>query len=217
MIPITHEGYPTLILTSVVVTVLAIVGYLIHPVVFYIILVEGIFIVLLLINFFRDPERQIPEGENKVIAPADGKIIKVQTLKEDPHYAGEAKMVSIFMNVFDVHVNRNPVSGLVRFAEHKRGRFISAYRDEAPIQNEQSIIGIETSSGALVVFKQIAGLLARRVVCYLRAGQTVRRGERMGMIKLGSRVDVLLPLSADILVKPGDRVRSGESVIAHLN
>lgn len=214
---ITSEGYPTLIGVSVILTILVVAGYFIHPVMFYVLLVIMILLELLLINFFRDPDRLTPEGEHQVIAPADGKIIKITALNSDPHYPGECTMVSIFMNVFDVHVNRNPVSGTVQFVEHKPGKFLSAFLDEAPLQNEQTVIGIRMADGAMVVFKQIAGLLARRVVCNLQAGQSVQRGARMGMIKFGSRVDVLLPVNAVVSVKCGDRVRSGESVIARMN
>lgn len=168
------------------------------------------------INFFRDPERVTPSGDNLVISPADGKVIVVQTIAEPEYFKGEAKQISIFMSPLDVHVNRNPISGKVSHFRYVKGEYFAAYKDKASEKNEQTIIGIENGRGK-VLFKQIAGFVARRIVCTLKVGDEVRAGERFGMIKFGSRVDVFLPKNAVVKVKVGDRTVAGETVLAELN
>ena len=156
--------------------------------------------------FFRDPERNIPEGP-VAVAPADGKVVAVK--------AENAAMnrVSIFLNIFDVHVNRTPITGTVCKVEYQRGRFLVASREEASSRNEQNTITVQ-GEGTCVVFKQIAGLIARRIVCRARQGDRVKKGERIGLIKFGSRVDVLFGPEWEIAVRPGMRVAAGSSVIA---
>jgi phosphatidylserine decarboxylase len=156
--------------------------------------------------FFRDPEREIPAGD-VAVSPADGKVIAVAA--ESPTLL----RVSIFMNVFDVHVNRAPIAGRVAAVEHRKGRFLVASRQAAAAENEQNTVRLE-GDGTQVTFKQIAGLIARRIVFYKRPGDLVRRGERVGLIKFGSRVDVFLGPEWDAQVRPGERVRAGSSVLA---
>ena len=158
--------------------------------------------------FFRNPSRQIPGGENLVVSPADGKIVMIRTLPE-------GRSISIFLNIFNVHVTRVPISGKLEEFEYKRGRFKAAYDDEASRVNEQNILTISSACGRVVV-KQIAGLLARRVICWKRIGDHLKRGELFGLIRFGSRVDVVLPEQVKILVKVGDRVRGGSSVIGEV-
>ncbi len=213
---ITREGYPTLIIIALASVLLSVLTGLFYPPGFYFVLFLSLILFLIVLNFFRDPERISPAENHLVLSPADGKIIRIQNVTDDRYMKGEARLVSIFMNVFNVHVNRNPVSGTVTHAELIPGKFLSAYKDEAQIQNEQAVIGIKSEHG-MIFFKQIAGLVARRVVCRLESGQFVRAGERMGMIKFGSRLDVLMPLQAEIKVKLGDSVKSGISVIATFN
>lgn len=156
--------------------------------------------------FFRDPERAIPAGP-VAVSPADGKVVAMKP-------AGpEAVRVSIFLNVFDVHVNRAPIGGRIVEVEYKRGRFLAANREEASAQNEQNTITVE-GEGTRVVFKQIAGLIARRVVCYKRKGERVEAGERIGLIKFGSRVDVFFGPEWEIAVRLGERVTGGSSILA---
>ncbi len=157
--------------------------------------------------FFRDPEREIPQGPYAV-SPADGKIVRI---KQTP---GET-VVSIFMNVFDVHVNRAPVGGKVVDVEYKPGRFLAANRDEASVQNEMNTITID-GRGTVVRFSQIAGLIARRVVCYKKPGDFVTAGERVGLIRFGSRVDVHLGPEWRLRVREGGRVRAGSSILAEM-
>jgi phosphatidylserine decarboxylase len=170
----------------------------------------------LCVFFFRDPERQTPNGAEAIVSPADGKVIGIDEVDESQFINGRTRRVSIFMSVWNVHVNRAPVEGVVKYLRYQRGRFHVASLPKASVENEQVIIGIESPWGKILV-KQIAGILARRVVCHLREGQQVQRGERFGIIKFGSRLEVFLPLSAEIKARQHTRVRAGESIIALVN
>jgi phosphatidylserine decarboxylase len=160
--------------------------------------------------FFRDPSRTVPAGPGLIVSPADGKVEEAEWIETT---AGGRLRVTIFLNVFDVHVNRVPVGGTVELVEFREGQFLNAMRPESSIHNEQTLITINTGEYS-VSFKQIAGLLARRIVCNLKVGDRVERGQRMGLIKFGSRVDVLLPPEAKLAVKVGDRVKGGSSILA---
>ena len=166
--------------------------------------------------FFRDPERRVPADKNAVLSPADGKVVLIKDVEEPDFIQGPAKQISIFLSVFNVHVNRSPVSGKVEYYRYKEGKFIAAFNHAASEDNEQTIIGI-TSENGKVLFKQIAGLIARRIVCNLSAGDHTRQGERMGMIKYGSRVDVFVPEGTTITVKNGDTVKGGLSILAEFS
>jgi phosphatidylserine decarboxylase len=170
-------------------------------------------IAIWVVAFFRDPTRTGDRGEKLVIAPADGKVVSVLKLEEPSFHRGEAMRVSIFMNVFDCHVNRYPSSGTVAFRQYNPGKFINAAAEKASVENEQSSIGLTTSNGPVLV-RQIAGLIARRIVTDHHEGHEAKQAERMGMIRFGSRVDVFLPLNAEILVREGDRTVAGVTVIA---
>jgi len=159
--------------------------------------------------FFRDPSRTIPTGPGVIVSPGDGKVDGAEWIETT---AGSRLRVSVFLNVFDVHVNRCPVEGTVTLVEQRSGQFLNAMKEESAVLNEQTLITIDTGEFT-VSFKQIAGLLARRIVCNLKAGDRVERGQRMGLIKFGSRVDVLLPAEAELRVKAGDRVKGGSSIL----
>lgn len=163
--------------------------------------------------FFRDPERAIPAEPGAVVSPADGKVTDVSIVD-----AGKDKQLrlSIFLSVFDVHVNRTPITGVVREIRYQRGKFMNAMAADSAEQNEQNIVTVE-GEGQRVVFKQIAGLLARRIVFHPKVGDRVERGQRIGLIKFGSRCDVLMDASALANVKVGDRVKGGSSILAHLS
>ena len=165
--------------------------------------------------FFRDPERTGERGENLVIAPADGRIVQVVNLDEKSFLREQAIQISIFMNVFNVHVNRYPVSGTVRYVHYNPGKFLNAATEKASLENEQSSVGIESGSNRVLV-RQIAGLIARRIVTYSTEGQRVTQGDRMGIIRFGSRVDVFLPATARVRVRVGDATYAGVTVIAEL-
>ncbi|RZU40231.1 phosphatidylserine decarboxylase [Edaphobacter modestus] len=162
--------------------------------------------------FFRDPERTIPTGAGQIVSPADGLVTDTEWIETT---AGSRLRLSIFLNVFDVHVNRSPVAGTVKLVEFRKGEFLNAMKAESVLNNEQTLIVIDAGDYE-VSFKQIAGLLARRIVCNVKAGDRVERGQRVGLIKFGSRVDVLLPAEAELKVKTGSRVRGGLSVLAEV-
>jgi phosphatidylserine decarboxylase len=162
--------------------------------------------------FFRDPNRDIPTGPGLIVSPGDGKVEEAEWIETT---AGSRFRVSIFLSVFDVHVNRMPISGTVTLMEYREGQFLNAMSPESAILNEQTLIVIEDGETS-VSFKQIAGLLARRIICDVKTGDVVHRGQRMGMIKFGSRVDVLMPADVELRVKPGDRVQGGKSVLGVL-
>jgi phosphatidylserine decarboxylase len=162
--------------------------------------------------FFRDPERAIPDAPGAVVSPGDGKVTGVSSVT-----VGDEKLtrISIFLSVFDVHVNRSPIAGIIREVRHQPGKYLNAMNPASAEHNEQNMVRVE-GDGQSVVFKQIAGLLARRIVFHPKVGDRLERGQRVGLIKFGSRVDVLLDASAALQVKIGDRVRGGASVLAYL-
>ena len=165
--------------------------------------------------FFRDPERNTPTEDGLVISPADGTVLSVQETREDDFLHADAVQVSIFMSPLNVHVNRYPVTGVVGFFRHYPGEFLVAFDEKASLRNERTHIGIDHPRGK-VLFKQIAGFVARRIVADVRVGDQATAGRRFGMIKFGSRVDVLVPRGAEVRVKQGDRTVAGETVLAVL-
>jgi len=167
----------------------------------------------LLLYFFRDPERTSPAGEGVFLAPADGRVVEVKQVHEPRFLQGEGLKISIFMSLLDVHVNRVPVEGQVVLVEHVPGQFLQAFRPEASEVNEHNLVGLESRHGRVLV-KQVAGIMARRVVCWVRPGQKVQAGDRLGVVKFGSRVDLYLPPGAASAVRVGDRARGGVTVIA---
>jgi len=174
----------------------------------------GLVVTALLLNFFRNPQRAVPADLATIVAPADGKVVLTDEVQELEFLGGPARRVAIFMNIFDVHINRAPVAGRAVASRHRTGRFLAAYKEEADQVNEQQAILWETTAGSRVLTVQIAGLLARRIVPAVKEGDVLARGARFGMICFGSRVDLYLPLNCDIIAKVGDRVRAGESIVA---
>jgi len=163
--------------------------------------------------FFRDPERDIPPDPEAIVAPADGKVVLLDEVEESRFLQAPARRLAIFMNVLDVHVNRAPVAGTVKVLQHREGRFKAAFRQDAGWLNEQQALVLEDEAGRQVLVVQIAGLLARRIVPFVQEGQRLARGERLGMICFGSRVDLYLPRDCRVTVKKGDRVKAGASVV----
>ena len=170
---------------------------------------------LFVLQFFRDPPRSIPGDERTVVSPADGRIVAVVSAR-DPYLERDAIKVSVFMNVFNVHSNRSPVDGEVRQAWYRPGKFFNAALDKASLENERNALWLKTMIGADVTCVQIAGLVARRVLCYVKAVDRLTRGQRFGFIRFGSRVDVYLPCSASVKVALGDKVLGGSSILALL-
>ena len=165
--------------------------------------------------FFRDPERMGERGERVVVAPADGKVVLISEVDEPAFIHGRALRVSIFMNVFSVHVNRYPVTGTVRYVKYTSGKFVNAAAESSSLENEQMSVGLESGGHRLLV-RQIAGLIARRIITYSREGERVEQGERMGLIRFGSRVDLFVPLGSALRVKLGDLTQAGATVLAEL-
>jgi len=179
-----------------------------------------LFLVLasLILFFFRDPERKIPEGEDLILSPADGKVIGISEVRDESFLPSGRKVVRIFMSIFNVHVQRSPVKGKVEWVKYNPGKFMAAYAEKASESNESNLIGIKTDNGLnfggqTVLVKQIAGSIARRICCWCKEGDNLNPGQRIGMIRFGSRVDVYLPQEIEIKVNKGDRVVGGETLL----
>ena len=207
-IPVAAEGWPFILPLAVVTALFFAFGWRTPTAVMLV-------LTLFVLFFFRDPERPVPSGDHTVVSPADGKVIVVKDIFEPAYLKKDVKQISIFLSVFNVHVNRVPVSGTVETVKYNPGKFLAAWDDKASLDNEQTALVID-HNGQKVLTKQIAGLIARRIVCYAKPGDTVRTGERYGLIRFGSRVDIFLPKDADIKVKVGDRVTGCRDVIAVL-
>jgi phosphatidylserine decarboxylase len=203
------EGFPFIIPLGVVAVIMFIAGFTWIAVLF-------LFLALFVIWFFRNPERKMPENPLQIISPADGKVIGIEEVAGEPHPESFRLKISIFMNVFNVHVNRIPFSGKVFSIDYKPGKFLSANLDKASALNERNAVLIRTDDGREIRVVQIAGLIARRIVCWLKEGMKVTKGERFGLIRFGSRVELFLPLGSILLVKKGDKVRAGETPIGEL-
>lgn len=167
----------------------------------------------LIIYFFRDPERVTPDDDSLIISPADGEVVLIQEVEENEYMNSKAIQVSIFLSPLDVHVNRNPISGTVEYLKYYPGKYLMAWEDHASEQNERAHFGVKHTSGTKMMFKQITGFLARRIVYHLEEGDELKAGDRFGIMKFGSRMDLLLPLSTKIEVKKGDKTVAGESII----
>lgn len=205
--PIAVEGIPFVAIAGIITVLFYVTGLIIPAVVFFL-------VTLFVIWFFRNPERRVPPGENNVISPADGKIIHISEVQENRILNKKMLKISIFMNVFNVHVNRFPLTGKVVDIVYNPGKFVSANLDKASLENEQNAVVLKTPAGEKIIFIQIAGLIARRIVCWIKKGQEAKRGERFGLIRFGSRVDVYLPVGTDVRVSLGDKVTAGESILA---
>ena len=205
---------------ALVLTILIDIIAILVPVLIFklILLVISILLFGLVIFFFRDPVRMLPEGvkENEIISPADGKVMMIGEIQEDSFLKTPAKMIGIFLSPLNVHINRIPVPGKVDYFKYVKGDYIAAFNHKSSERNERTIIGI-TNPKFKVLFKQIAGFVARRIVCGVKTGDTVKQGEKFGMIKFGSRVDVILPVNSLIKVSVNQRVKGGLTVLAEVN
>ncbi|OHB32945.1 MAG: phosphatidylserine decarboxylase [Desulfuromonadaceae bacterium GWC2_58_13] len=207
--PVAVEGYPFIALFAFITLVFALLGLKCLTVIL-------LLLTLFTVCFFRNPERVLPTEEDAVVAPADGKIVFVGKVNEERYFKGETTKVSIFMSVFNVHVNRVPFSGKVVDMFYHKGQFLNASLDKASLQNEQGGILLETASGKRLLFVQIAGLIARRIVTYPVVGDLLVKGQIYGLIRFGSRVDLYFPADAEILARLGDRAVAGETILGYL-
>ncbi len=206
-IPIAHEGYPFIAIAAFLSLIFAIIGQ-------GLLLFVGLLATAFITYFFRDPERFVPADDAAVISPADGKIIVIEDVFDDRFTNQEAIKVSIFMNVFNVHVNRAPLSGTVEKIIYSPGKFYSADSVKGAEHNEFCSIVLKTDHGDKLAFVQVAGLIARRIVCYLEQGDKIAAGRRFGLIRFGSRVDLYLPRSMQTKVSIGQKVTAGETILA---
>lgn len=181
-----------------------------------VVIVVSIIVYLIILQFFRSPRRKTVQDSKHIIAPADGKVVVIEETVETEYFNGPRRQVSIFMSPINVHVNRSPLSGIVSFFKYHPGKYLVAWHPKSSTENERTTIVVRHESGVEVMFRQIAGALARRICWYVKEGDAVTQGEEFGFIKFGSRVDIFLPLDAKILVKLGDKPVSGQTVIAEL-
>ena len=206
-IPIAKEGYPFIIPLIIG----SAVSWVFFPIIITIILTG---LLIFVTFFFRDPERIVSEEKNTVLSPADGKIVEI-VVEEDPFLKRPFKRISIFLNVFNVHINRAPITGRIQKVRYVPGKFLAAFNDKASLDNEQTAILFE-NKGIQVLVKQIAGLIARRIVCWASEGEDYSHGQRFGLIRFGSRVDVFIPENTLLNVAKGDRVTGGISILGYL-
>ncbi|HDI51904.1 MAG TPA: phosphatidylserine decarboxylase family protein, partial [Bacteroidetes bacterium] len=212
---LTKDGTDVILVAISGVIIFTLAGFICSAIIAKLLMVSSWIFLLFTFYFFRDPERIIPPDENAIVSAADGKVVEIKEIVENQYLQSNAKQISVFMSIFNVHVNRIPMSGQVGFFEYRPGKFVKAYKQAASKENEQTVIGIENPHCKILI-KQIAGILARRIVCHLREGFHVQRGERFGMIKFGSRVDMILPSSAKITVQLNQKVKGGETIIAKI-
>ena len=206
--PVAKEGFPFFIPMLLITVILGIMGWKVW-------MSLGILLSLFIAYFFRNPRREIPNLQNIVLSPADGRVVHVGECKEDRFLKERALKVSIFMSLFDVHLNRAPVSGKVLERNYLPGRFLAANVEKSSLLNEQNAVLLETEDRLKILVIQIAGFVARRIVCYAKAGDTLGKGEIFGLIRFGSRVDLYLPPEVKPIVRVGQHVKGGESIIGY--
>ncbi len=212
----TKYGYSTISITAITVfLIIAVAFFLKNDYVKYILIIASALFFLFTLYFFRDPERKPPADKNVILSPADGKILLIKEVADNPYIEGEAIQISVFMSPFDVHVNRIPIDGKVDYLNYVEGKFLAAFNDKADSENERNEIGILSEHGK-IFFTQVAGAFARRIISELKTGDEVKAGERFGMIKFGSRSDIIVPKKWKPAVKTGDHVTAGETIIFRL-
>lgn len=210
-LPLAREGFPFIFIGIGVTVIFAFLGWTTLTIITSV-------ITIFVIYFFRDPERHHLEEKNAVLTPADGRILEVKHVDEKESPLGQPSIkVSIFMNVFNVHVNRIPIKGTIKKISYHPGKFLSADLDKASEQNENNRVTLETADGREILVIQIAGLVARRIACWINRGDTVKTGQRFGLIRFGSRLEVFLPADSKIIAQVGRKVKAGETVIGYLS
>lgn len=208
-IPIAKEGYPFIAFSAFVTLIIAVLGY-------DFLALPALAVTTFVICFFRDPERIGPISDDALISPADGKVILIEKIIDDQYLLGQVYKISIFMNVFNVHVNRIPASGTVEKILYTPGKFYSADSDRGAMHNEHCATILRCARDHRIAFVQVAGLIARRIVCWLEVDDQVRRGQRFGLIRFGSRVDLYIPTQTQLEIAVGQKVRAGETILGYL-
>lgn len=213
------EGYPTIILTLIVVTILNIVAHYFfneYALVRYLVYAVSLFLIVIVLQFFRSPSRIISTDDNKVVSPCDGKVVVIEEIEETEYLNEKRIQLSIFMSPLNVHNNRYPIGGKLKYYKYHPGKFLVAWHPKSSTENERTTAVVEDDKGRKVLFRQIAGALAKRIVFYGKEGEDVSQGAECGFIKFGSRVDVILPLNAKINVELGQKVKGGVDLIAEI-
>jgi phosphatidylserine decarboxylase len=208
--PVASAGYPLIIIAAFTTAVFALLGFAVPAII-------GLAATFFICFFFRDPDRVVTEESAAVVSPADGKVIVAAPVENCPYYEGNCLKISIFMSIFNVHMNRIPHEGTIQEVQYSPGAFIAANHHQAPMKNEHNAVFLETEDNKKICFVQIAGLIARRIICKIQAGDRVTRGQRFGLICFGSRVDVYLPPETKLNVAFGDRVGAGISILGYLS
>ena len=208
--PVASAGYPFIFVGAFTTAILALLGLTTLTII-------ALAATFCICGFFRDPDRVIPEEEGVVVSPADGKVIVADPVENSPYYDGKSIKISIFMSVFNVHVNRLPFNGKVKAINYFPGKFFSANLDKASQQNEHNAVTIEMDNGKPLCVVQIAGLIARRIICYVNPGDHLQRGQRFGLICFGSRLDIYLPTDIKLKVAVGDKVKAGTSILGQID
>ncbi|MCH2448798.1 MAG: phosphatidylserine decarboxylase family protein [Gracilimonas sp.] len=215
---IARDGYSTIAFVLLVsVLVCGFAFYFLDHWFRYVLILAMVVLTGLTIFFFRDPDRNIPDGNELIISPADGKVVFVKEIEEPVYIKGKATQISIFLSPLNVHVNRNPVSGLLEYVKYHPGEYLMAWTEHASELNERADFGVLHPSNTKIFFRQITGFLARRIVYNIKEGDELKAGERFGIMKFGSRMDIVVPENVDIKVEPGDKTVAGESVIGVIN
>jgi phosphatidylserine decarboxylase len=213
-----RDGYSTIFVTIIfAIIVSGIARYMEPHWTAYVLYTAMVLLVAFILFFFRDPDRNITEGDNLVLSPADGKVVQIKEVEEDRYIKGPATQISIFLSPMDVHVNRIPVSGSLEYLEYEPGIFLVAFDHRASEMNERADFGVKHSSGVKIFFRQITGFLARRIVYHLNVGDQLKAGERFGMMKFGSRMDILVPVDVEVNVSEGEKAVAGETILATIN
>lgn len=214
------EGYTSIALTVLFIAIInAFVDYKFHDVTWlrWLIYIVSLLLFVIVLQFFRNPKRTFTQGDNLVICPADGKVVVIEETEEGEYFKDKRLQVSIFMSPVNVHINRNPISGVVKFFKYHPGKYLAAWNPKSSTENERTTVVVEHKNGAPVLFRQIAGALARRIVWYVKEGDVVKQTEQFGFIKFGSRVDIFLPLGTKVNLELNQVVKGGITVLAELS
>lgn len=211
------EGYTIILFSIIILLGLNITFCYILPYVIFIILLFGSFALLtFIVQFFRNPKREIIAQANEILAPADGKVVVIEETFESEYLKENRIQISIFMSPLNVHANRNPISGEISYTKYHKGKYLVAWHPKSSIENERNTVVIKSQNGLEILFRQIAGAMARRIKCYVRKGDNVQQGKEFGFIKFGSRVDIFLPLDAQVKVKIGDKSIAGKTILGQV-
>lgn len=208
-----EDGLSVIVWALIIGIIIAVAGLLIHNSFSVVLYVIAVLVVGFTLFFFRDPDRNIPDDPNLILAPADGTVVTIKEVSEDAYLHGKGTQISIFLSLADVHVNRNPVSGVVEYAKYFPGEYLIAWYDKASERNERAEFGVLHPSGTKVLFRQITGYVARRIVYHISEGDTIKAGHRFGMMKFGSRMDIIVPGNVVLNVQPGQKTVGGETVL----